>query len=437
MKKFRIKTFLKFIIPSILGVVIFFVPVFNGNTPLVWCVSLINDLLGKGRDIIAVCAFCIMSVCILLSLSKRFPKLDRFFQDDGRFTKFSVIFGSLIGALVLSGAAPDFIMNPAVGPEAVNVGCTIFVTILIAGCLVMMLAEFGLLQFVGAFLEPLMRPIYKLPGSAAVDSLASFVCAPSVGVLLTNSIYCQKLYTGREAASIATNFSVCSLGFFAALTAWGGIEHLYSKVVLSSFVIVFLIAVVMIRIPPLSRIPSVYIDGSPLELQKAQLSYRGVGKRAISMALAKAEQCTGQMVVDTLKGTIIFTIKVSVYAVTLCIFALSIAEYTPVFNWLAYPFTPILNWLHVPEAAVAAPSVMVGLIDMALPVIFIMGKELPEAAIFFVTVLSTVQIVFLAESGVAVLESKIPLNIGKMVVIFLERTIICIPLVALAMHLLL
>lgn len=55
-----------------------------------------------------------------------------------------------------------------------------------------LLVGYGLLEFVGVYMEPIMRPIFKTPGKSAVDAVASFVGSYSLGLLITNRVYKQR-----------------------------------------------------------------------------------------------------------------------------------------------------------------------------------------------------------------------------------------------------
>lgn len=46
------------------------------------------------------------------------------------------------------------------------------------------LSAFGLLQFIGTILEPLMRPLYRLPGYAGIDIATSITTSPAVDILI-------------------------------------------------------------------------------------------------------------------------------------------------------------------------------------------------------------------------------------------------------------
>ena len=45
----------------------------------------------------------------------------------------------------------------------------------IAALLLPLLLDFGLLEFVGALLTKIMRPVFKIPGRAAVDCFTSWI----------------------------------------------------------------------------------------------------------------------------------------------------------------------------------------------------------------------------------------------------------------------
>ena len=71
-----------------------------------------------------------------------------------------------------------------------------------------------------------------------------------------------------------------------------------------------------------------------------------------------------------------------------------------------------------------------------MPALLIADQAVPQAAAFFGVVQSTVQVIFFTESANAIMESDIPLNLVDLIIIFLERTIIAMPMIAVIMHLL-
>ena len=103
---------------------------------------------------------------------------------------------------------------------------------------------------------------------------------------------------------------------------------------------------------------------------------------------------------------------------------------TPVFNWISYPMGLYMKLFGVKEAFAAAPATLVGFTDMFIPAL-LLGSIRAVKTKFIVGVLSLVQIIYLTEVGTIIIKSEIPLNLWKLFVIFMERTLIAIPLIVL------
>ena len=87
------------------------------------------------------------------------------------------------------------------------------------------------------------------------------------------------------------------------------------------------------------------------------------------------------------------------------------------------------------EAFAVAPATLVGFADMFIPALLITGIASVKTK-FIIGVLSLVQIIYLTEVGTIIIKSEIPLNLWKLFVIFLERTLIAIPVIVLMANLL-
>lgn len=109
--------------------------------------------------------------------------------------------------------------------------------------------------------------------------------------------------------------------------------------------------------------------------------------------------------------------------------ALLIAEYTPIFRILGLPFLPILEILGVPEAASASQTLFAGFADMLLPSVLI-ANVTNDMTRFVVAAVSVCQLIYLSEVGALLIASKIPVNIKEIFLIYIERTLITLPIVA-------
>jgi len=426
----------KLLVFSTIGIVFFFIPLFNEQTPLLYTIDTLKVALGNSLYAMAVIVSVVLLLVTIYLSHKTIPFIGQFFEHDGISSKVLYVLGAVFGIMIFFNVGPAFILDADVGGLALAIAGSILLTVLLAGFIVTFIASFGLLQFIGVFFEPLMRPVYKLPGYAAVDACTSIATSAAVDVFLCNKIYLNGLYTKRDVATVASNFTICSLGFFVLLCQWAGIEQYYGLVAITSFAICFIMPIITVRIPPLSRIPNEFVDGTPWTADKNEHAgdKRSLIRRAWDEAIYTADNAESKLVIQGLAESAVFACKVSAYVLSVATIALAIAEYTPVFNWIGMPFIPVLQLFGIPNAAEIAPSVLVGITEIGLPSLLIAGKNVSDAAAFFVVVLSTVQVIFFTESANAIMESDIPLNFWKLIQIFLIRTIIGIPMCALAMH---
>ena len=105
-----------------------------------------------------------------------------------------------------------------------------------------------------------------------------------------------------------------------------------------------------------------------------------------------------------------------------------IATYTPVFRWISYPMGMYLKLFGVEEAFAVAPATLAGFTDMFIPALLITGIQSVKTK-FIIGVLSLVQIIYLTEVGTIIIKSEIPMNLWKLFLVFMERTLIAIPLI--------
>ena len=128
----------------------------------------------------------------------------------------------------------------------------------------------------------------------------------------------------------------------------------------------------------------------------------------------------------------------AVLPVVMCMatIALIIAEFTPLFKILGLPFVPILELLQVPQAKEAAQTFVVGFADMLLPATLAAKSVTNEMTRFIIACISVTQLIYMSEVGGVLLGSKIPVNIKDLLIIFIERTLITLPVIVLIANLL-
>ena len=306
---------------------------------------------------------------------------------------------------------------------------------MLAGLLLALLLNYGLLDFLGAMLIRVMRPLFNLPGRSELDCVASWLGDGSIGVLLTSKQYEEGFYSKREATVIATTFSAVSITFSLVVISQVNLEHMFLPFYLVVSCAGIVAAIIVPKLPPLSKVPDTYYTNTPHRedipdgMTPAQYG--------LKLALEKADRSPGLREFFREGVENVFEMWFGTLPVILALgtLALIIAEYTPVFRLLGLPFIPLYNLLQVPEAALASQTVIVGFADMFLPSVIASSIE-SELTRFVVAATSVSQLIYMSEIGSIIMGSKIPVSLKDLFIIYLERTIVSIPVIALIAHLL-
>ena len=163
---------IRFILLSTAGAVLFFVPVWEGNIPVAAMINEIKDLLGNRIDWIAVISSVCLGAAMIVSLFSGNKKIKAYLADAGLRKCFWAA-GMVIVLLKVFQVPLPFLENPEIGGKILNLGATVFITIAVAGSLVIFIIRSGLVEFIAVLMEPIMRPVFRLPGEAAVNILSS------------------------------------------------------------------------------------------------------------------------------------------------------------------------------------------------------------------------------------------------------------------------
>ena len=345
------------------------------------------------------------------------------------------VLGSLFAVLVLFNIGPEWISSPATGGTMLfQLAGTLTVFFLVACFLLPFLIDYGVAEFMGTLLQKPFLWAFRLPGRASIDTLASWLGSAPVGVLITIQQYEKGYYSGREAAVIATNFSIASIAFCALVAKLIEIDHRFFEFYFSIMFSGLIAALIVPRVWPLARKKDIYLIEQDGFTDKPEAD-TGLLRWAFIQGINKAR--TAPNLKQLLKNAFInlldiwFSLLPSVVAIGTIVLALT--EFTPIFTILTKPLVPILELMQIPEAAAAAPAFLVGFADMYLPAVI--GKNIAsEMTRFVIGCVSIIQIIYMTEVGTLILKSKIPLQIGELFLIFTLRTLITLPIITAIAH---
>lgn len=405
--------------------------------------QIFSNILGKSLPIIVSFILVFSGTMTFIYKWKKPDFIERSKQLKGLFDVNLFWCGVRIIAMILVVLSyfeigPEFIWSEKTGGLLLYGLLTSLVGIfLFASMLLPLLLEFGLLEFLGSLLTPIMRPIFKLPGRSSIDCITSWLGDGTIGVLLTNNQYMEGYYSTREASVIATTFSAVSITFSLVVLDEVNLSQMfipyYFTITLAGIIAAFIIP----RLPPLSRKKDNYlVDINIEDRENVPKGYTPM-TWGINQALEKAQESIGLR--EFIKSGIsnVLEMWIGVLPVIMAFGTLSviIAEFTPLFTWLGLPFIPILNLLKIPYAAEASQTMIIGFADMFLPSIIGASIE-SELTRFVIASVSVTQLVYLSEVGAVILGSRIPISLKELFIIFVQRTLVTLPIIACMAHIL-
>ncbi len=441
-----IKTILTFIIPSLIGLLLFMTPISYSDGITIPIAIVSNGLQSLlGHTITAIVTAIIVFTTTTSVLTKLF-KPTMIINHDFFNSLFNVtpawlivrILGAIFVVMTYFNIGPTAITSGGTGALILNdLLPSLFSVFIFAGMLLPLLINFGLLEFIGTLLTKIMRPIFNLPGRSAVDCMASWLGDGSIAILMTSKQYEKRLYTQREAAVIGTTFSAVSITFSLVVISQVKLEHMFVPFYLTVCLAGILAAIIVPKLPPLCWKKDDYIDNTPRHPDDEVIPQgHGIFSWGLEQALTKAEQASGikQTFKDGIKNVIDMVFGVIPVVMGIGTIALIIAEYTPIFEYLGMPFIPLLELLQVPEAAEASRTIVVGFADMFIPSILASSIE-SDMTRFIIASLSVTQLIYMSEVGALLMGSKIPINIFELFVVFILRTLVTLPIIAGVAHL--
>jgi len=441
---YSVRQLLIFLIPSLLGVLLFLTPIVYEEKVTIGLGVMADALKAAVSDQLPAIATALLLLSAVLGLFGSLLK-PRWLTERRALNDLFVlpplwlalrVLGGLFAAMTFWQFGPEWVWNANTGGVVLKDLAPVLITFfLVAGLILPLLTDYGLMEFCGTLVRNVFRKIFGLPGRSAIDAIASWLGSGTVGVLITAQQYQKGFYSAREAAVIATNFSIASIAFSLLITSFMKLDHLFVPFYLTVVVAGLAAAIITPRIPPLSWKKDEYVAGVGKQIKEDVPAGTSLLRWGLLQAVkrANANPSPGQMVKVGVHNVVDIWLGLLPLVMAIGTVSLAIAEFTPIFNWLSAPIVPLLELLQLPEAAKAAPAMLVGFADMFLPAVLGKGIE-SELTRFVVACVSLTQLIYMSEVGVLIIKAKLPLNLLELFVIFIIRTLITLPIIALMAH---
>lgn len=346
------------------------------------------------------------------------------------------IAGTVISFLMVIDALPWVLGDEDLVPFLWNsIATPVGLIVPIGGTFLAFLIGFGLLEFVGVLMQPIMRPLWTTPGRSAIDAVASFVGSYSLGILVTDRVYQKGGYTGREAAVIATGFSTVSAAFMVIVAKQLDLMNIWGTYFAVTLLVTFLVTAITVRIPPLRTIPDEYCAGVEPDPEKPVEGSRFKNAwREAMLALQRAPSLP-QAIWDNLRDGVRMAAAIVPSIMSVGLIGLLLARFTPIFEWTGYLVYPFAWIVQLPEPELGGKAAAMGIAEMFLPATAVAGSG-SMVLKFVIGVVAVSAIIFFSALVPCILATKIPVKLSHLVIIWFERVALTIVIATPIAHLL-
>ena len=430
----NIKPIFYFVMWSLLGLIVFFAPVSLNNSttiPLDYIAQTIEKYLPWFGPIFAL---------LIITVGGILPFYDRSWKRDTvtRVLSFLKLLGIGAGFMAYFRLGPDWLMKEDVLPFLwTKVAVPVAIIVPLGSIFLTFIISYGLMEFIGVLMRPVMRPVWKLPGRATVDALTSFVGSFAIAMFLTNRIYKEGKYTEREAAIILTGFSSVSASFMVIVAKTLGLMDRWNTFFWTALVVTYLVTAITAWIYPIRSIENKYYRGSGESEQKPEGSMVGNALRAGLAAAGKADSLY-RNIWNNLKDGMMMSFRLISTIISVGLISFVLVKTTPVFDYIGYIFYPFTYLTRVPDPGIVAKATAVAGAEMFIPSAIVAGTEgVAIMSKFVVGIVSISLILFFSGSIPCLLATDVRLSIKNLLIIMVERAVLSLLIAALLMHLLL
>ncbi|AYC30646.1 YjiH family protein [Paenisporosarcina cavernae] len=414
----------KFFVYSFIGAFMFFVPVTIGEKNSILLDHMVSWIQANAGAVLPYYAL------ILIIAGAAYPFVSGTWKKstvDKVFSFFKVI-GLVVGIMLVFGFGPAWLFEPSMGPFLFDkLVIAVGLLVPIGAVFLALLVGYGLLEFIGVLMQPLMKPLWKTPGRSAIDAVASFVGSYSLGLLITNRVYKEGKYSAREAAIIATGFSTVSATFMVIVAKTLGLMDMWNLYFWITLVVTFLVTAITTRIWPLNRIRDDYYEGSVPQPETKPEGSRLTSAWNEAQTTVQHAPSLGKNVWENVRDGFLMAMAILPSILSIGLLGLVLAEFTPVFDWIGYIFYPFTYILQLPEAMLVAKASALGIAEMFLPALLVVESGIIVK--FVIGVVSVSSIIFFSAVVPCIVSTEIPISIPKLLVIWVQRVILTLIIV--------
>jgi len=447
-KKYPVSVYLKFIILPLIGIFAFFIDIpmpeytvmgftvaRNSTIPINHLTNLLRALLWNGS--VKVMPYIVLAIAVYGVIDLIIRRKKHFGSTLNKVFAIIKCIGVVFILFAVFNFGPEFLHSPraqlsnrSISAFVMNgVLITISISIPLAAIFLPFLLDYGLVEFVGVLVRPVMRPLFRLPGRSAVILVSALLGNFSVAHIAVDDQYHKGQMTERESLTICTSFCSSSIAFMMVLATNSRIiDRYWNAYVWTCFLIIILISLVGARIFPLSGLRDGYapdVTPQPENVYKQKLLQNSLAE---GLAVAESAQNPIKGIGRILKATAGILAAIIMGAGFSTSVGMLLYYYTPIFEWIGYIFHPMMWLVQIPasEVVTAATGAAFSLLEVTIPSLLVMEGEWSYHIRYMMAVVPITSVIFLGSYVPSLISTNLPVKFWHLMVIWVERMVLSV-----------
>jgi len=425
------KDLLKFIIISLSGLIIFTAKIIPGSdkTILLFIINGFQDLVS---EYFAYITMVFTFFAALFSIIVKFWKKSKISSYEFMKRNFNISYTQLFIRLSAFSLSILYVFRRAIPLETINQSSgelvemcgSIIVFIIGANMFLPLLSDFGLAEFLEVILTRIIKPLFKVPAYAVMSIITAFFVGSTMSMFLTGTHLEKGIYNKQESLKIMTALAVPSIPTCLLFWALFGDTAYFATYYLIVVLVFFTVALILVRIPPLSTKSTDYlVPKKTEELKKGNIFKRALSKASNKAKIAKYKPS------KNIKSVLSILLSFIPFLIALGTFSVYIINNFSIIDTLSYPFALYLKFFGIEEYIQAAPTFILNFVDLAMPAIVL--KHIPSLETRLIMGAISINIILFIASILIITSFKNLTNIKELLSIMFIRIILLVPIAVL------
>jgi len=430
-KKIDRKYLLKFIMISLLGLIIFTAKIIPGSDKTI-LLFIINGFQNLVSEYFSHLTLVFTFFAALFSILVKFFGETKISSYEFMKRNFNISYTQLIIRIlaflfsllyIFRKSVPLDTLNQSSG-ELIEMCGSIIIFIIGANMFLPLLSDFGLSEFLEVLMTKIIEPLFKVPAYAVMSIITAFFVGSTMSMFLTGTQYEKGFYNKQESLKTMTALAVPSIPTCLLFWSLFGDDGYFGTYYLMVVLVFFTAALITVRIPPLSNKSTEYLVNKNIEeIEKGNLLTRALVKASYKAKKAKYKPSRN------IKSVLSIVLSFIPFLITLGTLSVYIINNFSIIDILSYPFALYLKLFGIEEYIKAAPTFILNFIDLAMPAVVLKHITSLETKLIMGTV--SINILLFIAPLLIITSFKKLTNIKELISIMFIRIILLVPIAVL------